>query len=310
MNYSEFVAKNAKTFSQTGLLKTAEDLAAILDNELFALKKGTDNFEKYFARDREEVFDKFCFVCVKAAVPVPPLEPELYLVLLPDQERLEKEKVEEGKKIFHEVFSKLRGRHGKQAESCRALAKTLLLFSGERYGEPERDRLIGFMNYNLVELGLDPIRPDYSEMKYQIPTSVPAPEKPTTVLIFDDSDKELMNTGRSLAGWPNINFVFCRFKKRGFDFKGEEKEAAIREATEIIMGLTPDIVLMDQGLGPINGSDVVRKVIELFPEKHPVFVPNTGGEPNELRNAGALYTNCDKGRHWDAIKEAFAYIKK
>jgi hypothetical protein len=62
---------------------------------------------------------------------------------------------------------------------------------------------------------------------------------------------------------------------------------------------------MDQGLGPIKGSDLIRRIREMMTEDDDiVFVGNTGGGPEELNEASAI-GNCDKGRSLDPIIRAF-----
>jgi len=185
-----------------------------------------------------------------------------------------------------------------------------MLFNGEpEYKDTKRERLMAIISSNLVALGLEPIRPDYSKISFKLPLDVAVPVKMIEVLIFDDSIRDIVKTLRGLAGWPNVKFSFHQYQPEESKYSRsiEEKVAEQNKAASVIAASGAQIVLMDQGLGAIDGSDVVRNVIATY-TKHPIFVPNTGGEPDELQNAGAMNDNCDKGQRWGALSRAIGRL--
>lgn len=76
-------------------------------------------------------------------------------------------------------------------------------------------------------------------------------EKQITVLIADDNDRIRQSLKILLSASENIKLL-------GEATNGEE---AIRQATE----LSPDVILMDINMAPVNGFEATRKIIKANP---------------------------------------------
>ena len=303
MKYLSYV-NGSSEFKATDLLKVAEDLGNLLDNPLFQINLEGDNWgAKSLAEIREKAFHDFCAICLCGGVEIPLLERELYAIHLPSEQ--EEKDVEKVKVLKEDVFSRLRGQSGKEALACRALTRVLEMFpSCGGYDRIELDNILAVINANLVALGLAPIRPDYKDREVESAFKETAPANPATVLIVDDDLGDLLKTSRALVGWPDlaVDYLHC-----DFGLRSGGKDAMITETAEAIIEVAPEIVLMDQGIPPIDGHEVVRKVKELA-SKHLTFVGNTGGSTDELDDVGCL-ANCSKGRYLDGVRQAVRYLR-
>lgn len=314
MKYVAYARKHEARFKGVGLFKLALDLAEMLDDQALTidLSKGDSYSWTNLAEMREPIFEDFCTICCHAGAPVPLLEQGLYKVHLPtkedDEDKESKKALEEARKIKQSVEKQLNGNCASEATVCRAMALTLQIFPKcGGYSGIEKKQLIAVINDSLISLGLEPIRPNYKDREVKSSTSFQGPQKKTKVLVFDDQLDEIIKTKRALAGWSNLEVEYLIYKRpRGaHSLSEEEKEAELERAAKEILKLKPQIVLMDQGLGTIDGHEVILKIKELA-EAPPVFVGNTGGSGEELDEVGAI-GNCDKGRKLDCVKKALYY---
>ncbi len=318
MEYVAYVRKHEAKFKRVSLFKLALDLAEMLDDQALTidLNKGDSYSRTALAEMRELIFDDFCTICCHAGAPIPLLEQELCKAHLPakeddeDEDKESKKAFEEAREIKQRVEKQLKGNCANEAIVCRAMALTLQIFPKcGGYSGIRKKQLIAVINDSLISLGLEPIRPDYKDRKVKSSTSFQGPQKKTKVLIFDDSFDEIIKTKRALAGWSNLKVEHLIYKRPwgARSLPEEEKEAELERAAKEILELKPQIVLMDQGLGPINGHEVILKVKKLT-EIPPVFVGNTGGSPDELNEAGAI-GNCDKGGELGCVEKVLHYIE-
>jgi len=308
MNYGKVVERNKEVFTVKGFLKLATDLAMLLDNSLFKISLGTkDGYDgKEMVETREftlAVFNKFCQEC---SVKAPAYEKELYRIFLPNPPKNDDERKKEAKQkeLEKKIFANLNGIRSERATFARALGKLMVTFhDGGGYSGIKQESLMAIINNIFDSYKILPLRSEFPNLSLNYPYSETGPEKEALVVIFDDSKKELMKTGRRLAGWPNLKVLPIHFKSSW----REDKDVSREKAAKVIMKHSPAIVLMDQGLGEINGHEVVLKIKELYTEL-PIFVANTGGTPDELISAGCLYENCNKGESLSPIRSAIARL--
>lgn len=303
MKYLEMLADTAS--------KLMFDLASLLDNVLFQLDGIKDGYQgTEMAALREEVFHDFCSLCAPAGISVPAMEETLIAVQAPSADEKTRESHAVRVKNFIEpVLGKVGRKNSVKAKMVRALAESfanLPSLSSQYPGHVSGKQLECVINQMLIELGLEPVRPDYQSRNVKTVNGQPRSEK--KVVIVDDDRKEMLKTARALAGWEGLKVSFYHYEPSGdrWSMTPENKQAELSRVAQAVMEMTPDIILMDQGLGPIEGDDLVRKICETCPNSSPVFVANTGGSDDKLRSAGAL-ENCDKGRRIDSVIRAVRY---
>lgn len=307
--YSKIVVKNEKELLAAGHIKLAEDLAILLDANEFAIPS-SDKWTydiKELIKARERVFNKFCAVCIAANAGLPPVETEFFESRLHSEYNmeLEEEIVLEQIRAKKFIRQQLSGKRSQKAILCRSLQRVMDLFPRPGYERFDEEKLFAMMNILLVNEGCKPLRPDYSKIRLNTQQTL-APEKEIKILIVDDCKDVALRTASALAGWPKLKiefYFYCR-KLQWKMLKDEAKEEALSATALDVLKRSTDVILMDQGLGDIQGSDLIAKIRDLS-ETPPLFVGNTAGSDSELLSAGAL-TNCDKGEQlWgiiDAIK--------
>ncbi len=300
--YAQHVEQHQENFQKSCLLKSAKDLANILDNPIFTIDPENARDNSWFAEDRESVFNDFCTLCARVGVPIPRLEPELYRAHLPKDGG--EKNIDRMNSHRNHVFSQLKGDRSRNASLCRTLARTLGVFPEcAGYESINEKNLIAVINSSLIEIGLDPIRPSYIERKIKLQNEAEGPHDKTMtlgVLIVDDDRREILNTAHALVGWPGIDVDFLYYQCE--DSWNADKEVELDQLSKSVVGHYPDIVLMDQGLPPVEGSDVIKRIKQTKTD-HPIFVANTGGSDEDLEKAGA-FENCRKGDNFNGFREA------
>ncbi len=295
MEAREYVEKYREDLLGSGVLKLAQDYAAFLDGPML----NPERFGEGMARTRLKVFDLFCAIFAKTGLPIPPLERRVVEAMQP-QATTEFEPQMTGlsakaRLLAERVRAALADRTGPEADDCLAIARTVEMIPSIIWSwGSDSTAPVSVINNRLMRLGLDPLRPDFSEMKIGGSSGCSGPDRDLTVLIVDDEPGMIVTTFRALAGWPGLTFDALLVEN---DIGGSSQEL-LAAVTGSILERSPDIVLMDQGMLPISGSRVIQCVREnrVSSEEPPlVFVGNTGGSANELRQAGAI-GNLDKGR--------------
>jgi CheY-like chemotaxis protein len=160
------------------------------------------------------------------------------------------------------------------------------------------------VNRALLNLGKEPFR---FLPELRLPPEDLVPERELSVLIVDDKAEDIFKTALALAGWPKLK-VFWEHQdtKMSFDPTDEQKEQELDRLCKAILARQPDIILMDQGLRGVNGSDLVPHVLKGLPPV--VIIANTGGGTDELHAAGAI-SSASKGEKMErAMREAMQYI--
>jgi hypothetical protein len=297
MKVKQIVEKKQSHFTPN--LKLAQDLAALLDGPVLTLPEDRSDCAR-LAKLRQEVFERFSALCRLALLPIPPLEPETVEAQLP---RESPERREEAEALAAKAQSRLIGADGDEplTDECRTLAKALRLMPGllADFGGISRTGLTALINSRLMRLGLEPLRPDHAELAVETAADEEAPSQPLTVLVVDDEPEMIVRTILRLAGWPGLS-LHALLIKGSWDQKPAD---TIGFAASAIVSVEPAVVLMDQGLGRVNGSAVIEEALRLCPELNTVFVGNTGGSPEELNAVGAI-GNCNKGRDLSPVRRA------
>ena len=265
MNYANYVTVMSRTTTSVAslpdLYAMAVSLAHILDNDLFhidLLKKASYEM-KSVLEQREKVFDDFCTVCAQLGIPTPPLEPELYEFLIPDDIG---QASEEAISIIKYVYTALGLREDPAAQLCRAAVRVNAAFPSmsKNFSGLSSKMVVALVNATLVPAGCEPIR--NIRTKTHVPLRTDENRHPfsaVSILIFDDSTCELMKSAHALAGWPLVT-TCCK------QYQGE----TLRDAADSILAVSPDIVLMDKELGPMakfHGNDVIREMYSLCEEQ-------------------------------------------
>lgn len=303
------VEKNAAVLDGKGLKKAAMDLAEMLDHEGFAVNMGARRYEvSEMASVREEIFNAFCAVFAQADIELPVLEPVLYEAFLPEEPK--KDEIAQAMSFSHSVKDRVKGR-SKEAKMLRAMAEIATVFAKDfanEYRGVSSKAMTAKANAILVGMGLDPIRPDYVSTAGKISTDEIGPAKELLVLVVDDEIKSIAKSLQRLAGWKNLKFAFCHIKRKEWGDK-TSREDRLKTMVENALSLAPDIILMDQGIDQdIEGSDLTLEIKRMLVKKAPIIVPNTGGLPDKLIEAGAIPVNFEKGGRRDAIVTALKYL--
>jgi hypothetical protein len=306
MNYQKFVFNQEKVFAEK--LKVASDLAKILDNPLFKINlKGDERPDEDVLEGREIVFGIFSNFCKSCDGKIPPYEKNFYKFFLPKKEEAGEKELEKVMALRNDIKSRLKGVKKYPATIIRSIADLMVMFSSER--EITKKNMMAMINDALDKFGMDLIKKDFADYSMNFPIGRSGPKELTKVVIFDDCKEELMNTARRLAGWPNVDFVCLHYKGKYFsDSDTKNKEEELKKAAKSILKNSPKIVLMDQGLFSIEGSDVVRKIKEINLTSGIVFVANTGGSSDELNKAGAI-GNLEKGRNLGSLERAIYMLQ-
>ena len=306
MTYLEMV-KNHMVDTASKLML---DLANLLDNVLFQLDEIKESYQRTeMAALREEVFHDFCALCVQSGIPVPAMEATLISAQGPSvNDEARKAHANRVKNFVEPALAKLGRKTSVKAKQCRTLLEAfanLPNLSATYPGSVKGKELECLINQMLIEIGQEPIRPDYqSRTVGEVKNSAPKQKK---VVIVDDDRKEMLKTARALAGWEGLEISFYHYVPSGdrWGMTPEKRQAELSTTAQAVVEMKPDVALMDQGLDPIEGDDLVRKIREICPNG-PVFVANTGGSDDKLRSAGAL-ENCDKGRRLGGLAQAVRY---
>jgi CheY-like chemotaxis protein len=311
MIYSNLVMQNQQKFEENGWFKVILDLAGLLDHEQLQAKEKASHHD---LAPRLEVFNDFCAVCVLCDVELPELEKEFFMARLDNEgDKDEKERAVGIRKL---VNKRLKGQRSKSAHTARAVAVAIQAFAirGSYCGAEEED-MVAMINYILTtELGLEPIRPEYGDRKVKSSKNEMAPETEIQVFIIDDDLKEITKTAHSLAGWPGLEVMFLHQQVDGGGYRelmGDEKVNELNALAEKVFSLNPSLILMDQGLNRLKGSELmyaIRKFYEAKDKQSPAFVANTDGSGDELAEAGA-YANLGKGRDPKGLRQALSVAK-
>ncbi|MAG44367.1 hypothetical protein CL633_00575 [bacterium] len=311
MVYLDFTEKNSDILAKSSWLKTAEDLAGILDNQLFQVNLDEqDNYDaRKMAESREKVFNDFCAICALNEITFPKLEPELYEVYLPKAEYEEKD-IELTQRRKQHVLGQLKGSRGSKARDCRALVKTLEMFpddgGGGSYSGISANNILAVVNSNLVSLGFEPVRPNYVDRKMDFPKDNFGPSETSIILIVDDDKRGMIKTARAIAGWPQLKIEYFYYDSSNGWGANEDEE--IEKTAKAIIERKAQIVLMDQGMPPMDGSDVILRIKEITGINSSIFVANTRGDADKIHGVGAL-KNCDKGANFEGIQQAIRMLE-
>ncbi|HAU65750.1 MAG: hypothetical protein UT30_C0009G0021 [Candidatus Uhrbacteria bacterium GW2011_GWF2_39_13] len=276
--------------------KTALDVAVILDHPVTQMKRNDHGWSGPL-EERIRAFNLLCAIFVKVSLEPSVMEEALWRASLPHvwDAKKHEQATERVKGVRSVVHRHLKGNKNAAALQARALMETLVLFpecSG--YNGINMANIMAMLNRLVVdELGLDPIRPDYAQIGIPQPISE-GPKTASCVLVVDDRVPELIKSALALVGIPNLEVQFLHYETYSFSkLLGKALDDKLEELANAVGSLNPNIVLMDQGLGDIEGSQLVAKIKDLG-GKQPIFVANTGGDQEALRRVGC-YENFEKG---------------
>ncbi|PIP65122.1 hypothetical protein COW95_03575 [Candidatus Peregrinibacteria bacterium CG22_combo_CG10-13_8_21_14_all_49_11] len=289
MIYKQFIQE--RDFSPH--TKLAVDLAYALDHPVASDEKSYGIAEK-----RAEIFNIFCALCVQSGIEVPRLDDMVRRDGLVKHKDLSKEAAA----FLAAAEAQLAHVPAEQRERLRELIIAYRVITQiESYSGASTKNITALINDVLVD---HPIRPDYSAVAIPSHPESVAPSASTRILIVDDSPPEILNSHLASSGIANTEFRWLLQNCAGYgDFKEGEERAEIENLSAAILAEEPNVVLMDQGLRRLNGSDVVRFMLQELSSKIR-FVANTGGDSTELLSATGGYYNFDKGRKKQALYEA------
>jgi len=285
--------------------KLALDIAQLLDSPLTQIG-GLESFDKRtIARLREDLFHDFCAVCVQAGMPVPAMEQDIVLAQVPEvSDRGQKMHDLLMKEFVRPARKKFKGNKSANAKSARMFLEFLAKVPGVTEGDVSVKQIECLVNQVLMQLGLEPMRPEYASRTVQSATEQKPPVSGKKVLVVDDRKEEIIRTIRSLAGWNGLTVSYYQYfpKSKSWGASPQEVQDELSRAAREVLELSPDVILMDQGLAPIEGNDLVLAIRKLT-SSPPIFVANTGGSDEKLRNVGSL-ANCGKGQNLRGMVQA------
>ncbi len=315
MKYEQIVVKNSDAFGMCDVFKLAHDLAKILDNSDFQIGESStwDYSTVGFVELREKAFNKFCATCLAVGVDLPPIEEIFYKVPIFNrrQSYVDEAVVMEQRHVREHVRNQLSGKRSKNAKLCRALQSVMDIFPEPGYGRFDEKKMSSMINFFLAKEGCEVIRPDYANIRINT-SMMNEPKIHAKILIVDDDKAVALKTATAIAGWQNVDiaFYFYECKSSFGDLKGDQKEKALSITAQEVLDTQSQIVLMDQGLGDIKGSDLIKKMRDMrdISKDTPVFIGNTGGSDSELVAVGTL-TNCNKGASFVGMNHAMSLLK-
>lgn len=309
MGYTSFINERTDIIFGKEPYKLAADLAALLDSPVLA--PGAIKAQRYGTRSlalmRVGILDDFSTACVQCGLPA--VEPELETLELclagdvsPDELKRVKGLVRRARKSWGK-----KARTADPASDLAALIRCLELMPDLATGYG--DNLGAFkaaVNIQLIKLNKPAIRRDPSKpVKNALDRPAPG-GKPLTVVCVDDDAAEIVRTMRALAGWPGIEVMPFRFTADLAPGATQDKSRVwglLRAAAKAVLELKPDIVLMDEGMPPIDGGQLIDVIRSFHPESRVEFVGNSGGAGDHLRLAGAI-GNMRKGLDLEPLETA------
>lgn len=309
--YDEILVRFAESFK-----KLAADLVAILNNPIFQVGENDRGGYGSIVSMREQVFHDFCALCAQAELPVPEMEKSLITAQQPRVEGDTSTKhAARTKRIQGVALPLLKGNRSKKAMKIRTLIKSFEFMpslSGSYPGAVSAKEMECLINGLLIEMGLPPVRPDYKAREVNSASGHPAPKRIVKVLVVDDGTSEIFRTMRALAGWENLNVSAYHYEPKGdrWSATGEVKGVEYKRVAGEILALSPDVVLMDQGLNLLEGHELVRQIqsqVMASGATDIVFVANTGGSDDSLRSVGA-FENCNKGERLLGVSRALMAV--
>ncbi len=260
MKWTEFV--NEFDFSPNSTL--AAGLAALLDAD-FLNPTNTEKGGRSVAKLRLKLFDEFCAVCVQSGIPAPLPEESTLRALLPG---VTAEVLAEAQAICDQVMAATNKMSDDPFDDPVLMAVRSRAFVIDRMPwlltdfAADRDSTLASLNLCLMSLNLPLVRPNFAAMELRSAVSEPKPPRPLKVLVVDDSLDEVVRTLRALVAWPDLDLDAFHFRSDWSAPRDAESNAAAAE----VLKRRPDLVLMDQGLGPIKGSDLIRRIRETMTE--------------------------------------------
>lgn len=298
-SYTEIVNAHEDALNRAGSLKSALDVARLLDDSIFAIPSQ----KVYgFPEQRERVFNTLCAILVRAGLQPLPLEEDLVRAFLPASPKREDQ--EFAKKFVDHIKRVCATRLGDAAELL-PLAKALGAFNcTSPYGKLEPKNITCLINSLLLSKGLEPVLPDYAEMRIETAVERAAPTRPVRIVVVDDDICDLLKTALALVGWPQVETALYRVQRPvdSIPDTPENKSTMLRNIADQVASLQPDVVLMDQGLCQhFGGHELVPEIAKLLPQVQ--FVANTGGTPDQLNAVGAR-GNCSKGQSLRDVEAA------
>lgn len=296
MKYTELVKSVLGKISDKQK-KAALDLAKSLDHP--ALQIDLSTYHGWDVGDavkrREDIFHFLSAVFFHHQLPLPAFEDLFYQVFLPKEETFDRYSAEQREKInsaIRHARAEFKSRGKGQSKLVRqALATAAVMEMFALNSSINVDNLRAVINRALIANGLQPIRPNYSEMSMSFAVDEVASPKEAKVLIVDDRMVEIMRSAKKLVGWPNL----------ALDFYLVTKEL-IATTAEKIIAAKPDIVLMDQEMGDIKGDFLIEYLSRRGGEGI-TYVANTGGGGEGMKKIGVL-NNFAKGEDVRAFREA------
>jgi CheY-like chemotaxis protein len=283
----------------------AQALADLLDNTLFVINR---NNAYEMVPLRETAYNRFCAACKTLGIPLPPLEKEVLEYYLPKQKEHKKSQIESNLKLAQEIRELSGCSSDSDSVLLRAVALILETFpetGPDTFDGISKKNLMAVVNRALLNLGKEPIRflPELC-----MPPENLMPERELLVLIVDDKASDIFKTALALAGWPKLKVEWeHQTTDMGWEPSDEKKEQEATRLIEAIVARNPDIILMDQGLSGIDGSDLVPRLRRRLPSA--VIVANTGGSADKLQAAGAI-SSANKGESMrNAMRDAMYYFR-
>ncbi len=310
--YNKIVQFHSKALKKAGMHKLTIDMASLLDHPDLGYPIGEkiDNFDvRRCAEIREKMYHVFCAPFANLALPLPPLERQFYeAVLSSDADEID---ITEAKRINDHLSQACikKGKGNVPNELCNALGIIIETFpSYLRCGVLDRRILVAKMNQLLIQDGYDPVRPDYKAMKNHGASKMRAPTIHMRILVVDDDAAELAKTCTAIAGWNNVTIIPHLHRRAGYTSSDVDMDKCekLKLIAELVLAKKPDIILMDQGLDEnVDGSELILVIREKAAAV--IFVANTGGMDEQLRNAGA-FPNCRKGEELRPVAQAMKTI--
>ena len=246
------------------------------------------------AQAKLELFEDFRAICKMNGIEPPAPPQDLLEAAMPQLTAEDRAIIESRSSAFMDQI----GSGGGAVDDCLVIKRFVELCP---WFVSQTDRVLvqAFLNLQLIQGGRDPLAPH--SFRPGRGSLAERPARPINVLIVDDYINEIMSTFRAIAGWPEMT-IDAQWVQTDYD---TDQATILTGEAQKVVAAKPDIVLMDQGIGRINGPDLIGAIRKEDPETKIVFVGNTGGEPEKLNAAGAI-GNLEKGRNTHPLTVAIS----
>lgn len=299
MDYLPFVEKHAAQFGE--LHKTAADLAKMLDQDFFS-PSAISCLHPYLQKDaavaRHDLLEDLSALALRQGVPVPDLEPETLGLLLCREES--KANVQRSRELGSYI--------AKHLATTKMDAPETAILAGFMQAIQRYPVLVGFLDWHvtsawvnllLLECGGQPFRELANRELFPARGQNP-PSRTLRVIIAEPSAQAIASIGKRLAGFPGLDFGFCRLDAYNLQ-SGLDRDRAAGD----LLAKDPDIVIL-YGRACV-GDGLASLLVGQAVEGRPVLVADSD-IPESVAAAQGILSSLAFGHNLTILQTAFMLL--